>query len=65
MMSILESPEILSFGISLMKRVTFITCVIFFKAWDMGYGFKMPDLYKTGWTVLGTSVVAGVLLAML
>lgn len=34
-------------------------------AWDMGYGFKMPDLYKTGWTVLGTSVVAGVLLAML
>merc|ERR1712018_615965 len=34
-------------------------------AWDMGYGFKMPDLYKTGWTVLGTSVVTGVLLAML
>ena len=31
----------------------------------MGYGFNMPDLYKTGWTVLGISVLTAVALAMM
>nr|ALS04686.1 succinate dehydrogenase cytochrome b560 subunit [Pseudodiaptomus poplesia] len=26
-------------------------------SWDMGYGFKMQDLYKTGWSVLAVSVL--------
>merc|ERR1719351_197095 len=34
-------------------------------SWDMGYGFNMPDLYKTGWTVLGISVLTAVALAMM
>lgn len=32
-------------------------------AWDMGYGFSMPDLYKTGWTVVALSVVTALALA--
>ena len=32
-------------------------------SWDMGYGFKMPDLYKTGWTVLGLSVITALILS--
>jgi len=26
-------------------------------AWDMGHGFKIPEVYKTGWFVVGLSVV--------
>ena len=32
-------------------------------AWDMGHGFKIPDLYKTGWSVLGLSVLSALMLA--
>jgi len=31
--------------------------------WDMGHGFKIPELYKTGWFVVGFSVVTGLALA--
>ena len=34
-------------------------------AWDMGHGFKIPDLYKTGYTVLGLSVLTALMLAAL
>jgi len=34
-------------------------------AWDMGHGFSMPELYKTGYTVLALSVVFGLILALL
>ena len=34
-------------------------------AWDMGKGFKIPDLYKTGYAVVGVSAVAAVMLALL
>merc|ERR1719383_1289907 len=34
-------------------------------AWDMGLGFKIPDLYKSGYFVVGLSVVTGLMLAML
>merc|ERR1719481_2203923 len=34
-------------------------------SWDMGYGFQMADLYKTGWTVVGASVVLAAALAAL
>merc|ERR1712241_458861 len=27
-------------------------------AWDMGHGFSMPELYKTGYTVLGLSIIS-------
>ena len=26
-------------------------------AWDLGYGFKLPDLHKTGWAVLALSLL--------
>jgi len=32
-------------------------------AWDMGMGFKIPDLYKTGWTVLSLSVISALVLS--
>ena len=32
-------------------------------AWDMGHGFKIPELYKTGWFVVGLSVVTALGLA--
>lgn len=32
-------------------------------AWDLGHGFKIPELYKTGWFVCGLSVLAGLGLA--
>merc|ERR1712038_1656377 len=32
-------------------------------SWDMGYGFQMPDLYKTGWTVVALSVIFAAALA--
>eukprot|EP00095_Tigriopus_kingsejongensis_P000322 maker-scaffold292_size219010-snap-gene-1.32 protein:Tk00322 transcript:maker-scaffold292_size219010-snap-gene-1.32-mRNA-1 annotation:"succinate dehydrogenase cytochrome b560 mitochondrial" len=31
--------------------------------WDMGWGFQMPDLYKTGYTVMALSVILAVALA--
>ena len=31
----------------------------------MGWGFQLPDLYKTGWTVVALSVVLGAALAAL
>jgi succinate dehydrogenase (ubiquinone) cytochrome b560 subunit len=34
-------------------------------AWDIGMGFKIADLYKSGWTVLGISIIAALGLAML
>merc|ERR1712170_147474 len=34
-------------------------------AWDMGYGFEMADLYKTGKIVMALSVLCGVLVASL
>merc|ERR1711862_43332 len=34
-------------------------------AWDMGHGFSMPELYKTGYTVLGLSIVFGIALALM
>ena len=36
---------------------------LLFQAWDMGMGFKMPDLYKTGYTVSALSLVAALALA--
>ena len=32
-------------------------------AWDMGHGFKIPELYKTGWFVVGLSVLTALGLA--
>ena len=34
-------------------------------AWDMGMGFKIADLYKSGYTVVGLSVIAAIALALL
>jgi len=34
-------------------------------AWDMGHGFKIPEVYKTGWFVVGLSVATSLALAML
>ena len=31
--------------------------------WDMGYGFQMADLYKTGWTVVGLSFLVAAAMA--
>ena len=31
----------------------------------MGWGFQMPDLYKTGWTVVALSFVVAVIIASL
>ena len=31
----------------------------------MGYGFKMPELYKTGYTVLGISTILALIMASL
>jgi len=33
--------------------------------WDMGHGFKIPELYKSGYTVVGSSMILGALLALL
>jgi len=34
-------------------------------SWDMGKGFQMTDLYKTGWTVVALSVVFAAALALM
>merc|ERR1712087_421808 len=34
-------------------------------AWDMGHGFSMPELYKTGYTVLGLSIVTAFIMALM
>ena len=36
-----------------------------FQAWDLGYGFTMPELYKTGYTVLGLSTILALAIACL
>ena len=35
------------------------------QAWDMGKGFSLPDLYKTGYVVLAASVVMAAALAVM
>jgi hypothetical protein len=35
----------------------------FFQFWDMGKGFALQDLYKTGWTVAAVAFVAALALA--
>jgi len=34
-------------------------------AWDLGKGFKLPELYKTGYVVLGLSVFSALVLALI
>ena len=34
-------------------------------AWDLGYGFSMPDLYKTGYVVLALSLVLSTYLSLM
>jgi len=34
-------------------------------AWDMGKGFEIPDLYKSGYAVLGVSTVLAIIAAMM
>merc|ERR1711893_277306 len=34
-------------------------------AWDMGHGFSMPELYKTGYTVLGLSIISAAIVALM
>jgi len=34
-------------------------------AWDLGHGFKINELYKSGWFVCGLTVVSAIALAML
>merc|ERR1712083_1231074 len=34
-------------------------------AWDMGHGFNLPDLYKSGYTVLGLSIVTAFIMALM
>merc|ERR1712088_902926 len=34
-------------------------------AWDMGHGFSMPELYKTGYTVLGLSIISAAIVSLL
>lgn len=34
-------------------------------AWDMGHGFQLPDLYKTGYFVLGLSFITAAIIANL
>merc|ERR1739846_152093 len=34
-------------------------------AWDMGHGFSMPELYKTGYTVLALSLITAIPLALM
>ena len=41
-----------------------IFCFVF-QAWDMGHGFSMPELYKTGYTVLGLSIISAAIVALM
>jgi len=34
-------------------------------AWDMGMGFKIGDLYKSGYTVVGVAIISAIALALL
>eukprot|EP00088_Acartia_fossae_P005665 TRINITY_DN12557_c0_g1_i1.p1 TRINITY_DN12557_c0_g1~~TRINITY_DN12557_c0_g1_i1.p1 ORF type:complete len:173 (-),score=48.55 TRINITY_DN12557_c0_g1_i1:323-841(-) len=34
-------------------------------AWDMGHGFKIPDLYKSGYAVVGSSLLMALALALM
>ncbi len=34
-------------------------------AWDLGKGFKIPEVYKSGYVVLGLSVISALVLAIL
>ncbi|XP_026006566.1 succinate dehydrogenase cytochrome b560 subunit, mitochondrial [Astatotilapia calliptera] len=33
--------------------------------WDMGKGFKIPEVYRTGYTVIGLSVITSIALLMI
>jgi succinate dehydrogenase cytochrome b556 subunit len=34
-------------------------------SWDLGKGFKIPELYKSGYAVLSLSVISALVLALL
>lgn len=33
--------------------------------WDLGKGFRIPDVYRTGYTVIGLSIVTSIALMLL
>lgn len=33
--------------------------------WDIGKGFRIPEVYRTGYTVIGLSIITSIALAFL
>ena len=33
--------------------------------WDIGKGFKIPEVYRTGYTVIGLSIITSIAMALL
>ena len=50
-------------GLCLIIIIIIMVYVYRHLAWDMGHGFKIPELYKTGWFVVGLSVLTALGLA--
>ena len=47
------------------KSYSKILSLSLFQAWDMGHGFSMPELYKTGYTVLGLSIISAAIVSLM
>lgn len=47
------------------KRVIVVLFISFDQYWDIGKGFKIPEVYRTGYTVLGLSLVTSIALALM
>merc|ERR1719342_628982 len=72
--ALLEQVQALNLGPALITTAKFVIAWPFVYhlfngvrhlSWDMGKGFQMTDLYKTGWTVVALSVVFAAALALM
>ena len=51
--------------VSMIFTFTSLSVLFVFQSWDMGWGFQIVDLYKTGYTVSALSVLTSVILCLL
>ena len=70
---LLERIQVVSIFVKLGVRSQFLGTLVKFTlttfsrhlSWDLGYGFKIADLYKSGWIVCAITMITAVIVAAL
>lgn len=49
--------------ILVLNVLLFVLFVFSNQCWDLGKGFRIPEVYRTGYTVIGLSVITSIAMA--